>query len=87
MKVVVDKDKCIGAAPCIAVAPDVYELDDEGKAFVKEDAKESTDGDGKIKIKTAVADDETIKTSAESCPVQAIILYDDDGNQIFPAAA
>lgn len=85
MKVIIDRDKCIGAAPCIAVAPNVFELDDEGKAFVKDEAKNATDDDGKIRIKTDSADDETIKTAAESCPVQAIIVYDDDGNQIFPA--
>ena len=87
MKVVVDREKCIGAAPCIAVAPDVYELDDEGIAIIKKEAVDSTDSEGRIRIKKPVADDETLKLSAESCPVQAIILYDDDDKQIFPATA
>ena len=85
MKVWVDRDKCIGAAPCIAVAPNVFELDGEGKAVVKEDAKNGGEGD-KFMIKAEAADEATLKMSAESCPVLAIYLYDDDGKQIFPPA-
>ena len=68
-KIVVDRDLCIGAASCIAVAPGVFELDGENKAVVYNDKG---------------ADDETILLAAKSCPTQAIIVYDEEGNQIFP---
>ena len=68
-KIVVDRNLCIGAASCIAVAPGVFELDKENKA-VAYDAKG--------------ADDETILLAAKSCPTQAIILFDEEGKQIFP---
>jgi len=68
-KIVVDRELCIGAAPCVTVAPGVFQLDDENKAVVA-DAKG--------------ADDDTILLAAESCPVQAIFLYDEDGEQIYP---
>jgi len=68
-KIQVDRDLCIGAAPCVTVAPGVFQLDNENKAVV-------LDAHG--------ADDDTILLAAESCPVQAIILYDEDGNKIFP---
>ena len=68
-KVEVDRDLCIGAAPCVTVAPEVFELDDENKAII---------------IDEKGADDETILLAAQSCPTQAIILYDEDGNQIYP---
>jgi len=68
-KIVVDRNLCIGAASCIAVAPGVFELDEENKA-VMYDAKG--------------ADDETILLAAKSCPTQAIIVYDEDGKQIYP---
>ena len=68
-KVVVDRDICIGAAPCVTVAPGVFQLDDENKAYVV-DAK--------------AADDETLLLAAQSCPVQAISLFDETGKQIFP---
>ena len=53
----------------MAVAPDVFELDAEHKAIVKNPAG---------------ADDETILLAAQSCPTRAIILYDEQGNQIYP---
>lgn len=85
MKVWVDRDKCIGAAPCVAVAPNVFELDGEGKAVVLDSAKNGGEGD-RFLIKAEAADEATLKMGAESCPVQAIYLYDDDDNQIFPPA-
>lgn len=68
-KIVVDRSLCIGAASCIAVAPGVFQLDGENKAVVYNDKG---------------ADDETILLAAQSCPTQAILLFDEEGNQIFP---
>jgi len=68
-KIIVDRDLCIGAASCVAIAPGVFALDDENKAYV-------VDENG--------ADQETILLAAQSCPTQAIILLDKDGNQIYP---
>jgi ferredoxin len=70
MQVVVVRDLCIGAAPCVAIAGSVFQLDEEGKAIV-------LDPHG--------ADDATIKLAAEACPVRAIILSDEaTGQQIYP---
>ncbi len=68
-KVVVDRDLCIGAAPCVVVAPGVFQLDEENKAYV-------VDQNG--------ADGDTILLAAQSCPVQAIFVYDEDGKQVYP---
>ncbi len=56
-KPVVDQDVCSGAAVCVALAPEVFELNDEGKAEV-------VDPEG--------ADEETIQQAIDSCPVDAI---------------
>lgn len=70
MKIVVDRDLCIGAAPCVAIAPKVFELDEEGKAIILDPKGE---------------DDETIMLGAEACPTRAIFLFEEDsGQQIFP---
>ena len=69
-KVVVNRDLCIGAAPCTTVAPDAFELDDEGKAVVKP-GWENVEG-------------KTVLEAAQSCPVNAIFVYDDQGAQIYP---
>lgn len=69
MKIKILRDKCISAATCVAIAPDVFELDDEGKAILK-------DASG--------ADEQTILDAAKSCPTQAIEIFDDNDKQLFP---
>ncbi|HBH45903.1 MAG: hypothetical protein A2445_00235 [Candidatus Jacksonbacteria bacterium RIFOXYC2_FULL_44_29] len=69
-KVVVLRDVCIGAAPCTVVAPDAFELDSEGKAVVKDSWKNTA---GK-----------TVLEAAQSCPVNAIEVYDEAGTKIYP---
>lgn len=69
MKVRVDRALCSGMADCTMLAPTVFELDEEGKAVV---------------LDPASVDDETLLEAAQSCPVGAIILEDDEGNQVFP---
>ena len=69
-KVVVNRDLCIGAAPCTTVAPDAFELDDEGKAVVKPGWKN--------------VEGKTLLEAAQSCPVNAIFVYDEQGAQIYP---
>ena len=72
MKIEVDRELCISVASCIAVAPNTFELDDQGIAIIK-----NPTGD----------DEKTILQAAQSCPVNAIRLFDDAGNQIHPPKA
>lgn len=37
MRVEVDRDRCEGNAVCLAIAPDIFDLDDEDYAVVKKD--------------------------------------------------
>ena len=69
MKVIVDRNLCIGAASCVAIAPKTFQLDDENKAIV-------LDVEGH--------DKETVLAAAQSCPTLAITVVDDDGKQIYP---
>lgn len=68
-RIVVDRDACIGAAPCVTIAPGVFQLDDENKAYI---------------VDQKAADSETILLAAQSCPVQAIAVFDDSGRQVYP---
>lgn len=69
-KIVVDRDLCIGAASCVALAMKTFALDAENKAIVLE-------GEGDPP--------ETVKLAAESCPTKAIILTDEEtGEQVYP---
>jgi len=40
VKIVVDRGLCIGAAPCVMTAPDVFDLDEENKAVMKIKSRE-----------------------------------------------
>ena len=59
MKLVVDKDICIGCGACAAICPDVFEIDDEGLAT-------STVSE----VSEEVMDDAI--DAKEGCPVDAI---------------
>ena len=69
LKVKVDRMLCIGTADCVKIAPNTFELDDEAKSTVK---KKNGDSDDKI------------IEAAKVCPVLAIIVEDEEGNQIYP---
>ncbi len=68
--IIVDRDLCIGAASCVAVAPKTFALDNDAKAIILDTAIEDTF--------------ENILDGAKSCPVAAIFIKDENGKQIFP---
>lgn len=69
MRARVDHDICIGSALCVATAPETFELGNDGLARA---------------VNPSAASDELLREAAEGCPVQAIVLEDDEGNQIYP---
>ncbi|MCR4329700.1 MAG: ferredoxin [Candidatus Roizmanbacteria bacterium] len=70
-KVWVDRDLCIGAASCIAVAPKAFSLDDDAKAVILD----TIDQEQK----------ETVLDAARACPVAAIFIEETKtGKRIFP---
>jgi ferredoxin len=64
------RDVCIGAASCVAIAGETFQMDEENKVYMLE-----TDWD----------QEDIIMAAAQSCPVFAIIIKDaETGEQIFP---
>ncbi|MEK7497088.1 MAG: ferredoxin [Patescibacteria group bacterium] len=82
MRVKVDRDLCISAASCVALLPEVFDLDDEGKAVLKKIAGGTTSD--LTDFKDLPAEAKLIIEAAKSCPTNAIIIEDDDGKQIYP---
>jgi ferredoxin len=54
---------------CVAFAPSVFALDTESKAVVSD---------------VSSVDEFTLLEAAKSCPEQAIIIEDDQGQQLYP---
>lgn len=65
------RDKCIGAASCVAVAPYTFKLDDKNIAVV-------------IKSTGNKDEDDAILLAAQSCPTAAIEVYDENGKKLWP---
>lgn len=81
MRIRVDRELCIGAASCVALLPEVFELDEDGKALIiSKDGKTSEWTD----YEKIPMDANLILEAARSCPTNAIIIEDDDGKQIYP---
>lgn len=70
LTVKVDRNLCISAGTCIAVAPQAFSLDDQGIAVILDSAETETD--------------ETLLDAAKACPVAAVIITDEEGKQIYP---
>lgn len=69
-KVQVINDKCISAGSCVAIAPKVFQLNEQNIAYIV-----SQDGE----------DDNTKLLAAQSCPTAAIIVTDTTtGEQVWP---
>lgn len=67
--VYVDKDLCIGAGVCTAIAAQSFELDNEGKAIILQGIDQEN--------KDAILD------AAKACPVAAIIIKQGE-TRVFP---
>lgn len=66
----IDRNLCIGAATCVALAPKAWALDDEAKAIILDTSDQESD--------------EALIEAARGCPVMAIFITDETGKQIFP---
>ena len=65
----VDRTLCFGFGDCVDTAPGVFALDEEEKAVVIDPDADEVD---------------FILEAAQNCPVDAIIVTDEHGVQIYP---
>ena len=70
LRVRIDRSLCVGFGDCVTEAPEAFTLDEEGVAvFVFPERVER----------------ERLLRACELCPVDAITVWDAEGNQIVPA--
>ena len=69
-KIKIIKDKCISAASCVGIAPKVYQLDKDNIAYVVDEGGDTA---------------ENVLLGAQSCPTNAIEIYDNEtGEKVWP---
>jgi ferredoxin len=69
LRIVIDRDQCVGFGDCVKQAPDGFKLDESTVAvFVTPEAVER----------------ERLLRACGACPVDAITVYDTTGSQIVP---
>jgi len=68
MKIILEKEKCIGCGSCVALCPKFFELKEDGKAHLKGSQADKKSESDELEIKEA----DCSKEAVEVCPVQCI---------------
>ncbi len=69
LRVVIDRDQCVGFGDCVKEAPEGFKLDDKSVAvFLSPESVER----------------ERLLRACDACPVDAITVWDSDGRQLVP---
>jgi ferredoxin len=66
----IDRHLCVGFGDCVEVAPDAFELDEDGIAVLRTTADQ--------------VERERLIEACRSCPVDALIALDESGAQLAP---
>jgi len=70
LRVVIDRDQCVGFGDCVKEAPEGFKLDEDAiAAFVEPEAVER----------------ERLLRACDACPVDAITVWDETARQIVPS--
>ncbi|KKR86551.1 MAG: 4Fe-4S ferredoxin [Candidatus Uhrbacteria bacterium GW2011_GWF2_41_16] len=83
-RIKVDPDLCIGAASCVTISPETFQLNEENKAYVLDHGTEPTERTYERVVEMDDSEKEQLIMAAQSCPTLAIFIYDESGTQIFP---
>jgi ferredoxin len=71
LRIVIDRDQCVGFGDCVKEAPEGFRLDEELVAvFERPESVER----------------ERLLRACDACPVDAITVYDGSGRQVVPGS-
>ena len=71
LKIRIDRGLCVGFGDCVEGAPAAFRLDDEGLAVFTQPEQ---------------VERECLLAACEACPVDALTVWDETGEQVVPAA-
>jgi ferredoxin len=69
LRVVIDREQCVGFGDCVKEAPEGFKLDEDTIA---------------VFIHPEVVERERLLRACDACPVDAITVWDEAGSQIVP---
>ncbi|HEU5261821.1 MAG TPA: ferredoxin [Gemmatimonadales bacterium] len=69
LRVVIDRDQCVGFGDCAKEAPEAFKLDDDTVA---------------VFVNPETVERQRLLRACDACPVDAITVYDESGVQIVP---
>ena len=72
LRIVIDRDQCVGFGDCAKEAPEGFKLDADAIA---------------VFVEPEVVERERLLRACDACPVDAITVYDTEGKQIVPGTA
>jgi ferredoxin len=72
LRVVIDRDLCVGFGDCVTEAPEGFKLDDETIVVFTE---------------PELVERERLLRACDICPVDAITVWDESGRQIVPESS
>ena len=65
----IDRSLCVGFGDCVELAPEAFDLDDETVA---------------VFVEPSSIPREKLLKACDTCPVDALLVFDADGRQIVP---
>ena len=71
LRIVIDRDQCVGFGDCVEQAPEGFKLDEDTIATFREPER--------------VAREQLLR-ACDACPVDAITVWDSEGRQLVPRA-
>jgi ferredoxin len=71
LRIVIDRDQCVGFGDCVKEAPEGFKLDEETVA---------------VFVAPETVERERLLRACDACPVDAITVYDASGAQIVPGS-
>ena len=71
LRIVIDRDQCVGFGDCAKEAPEGFKLDADTIA---------------VFVEPEVVERERLLRACDACPVDAITVWNETGTQIVPAA-
>jgi ferredoxin len=69
LRIVIDRDQCVGFGDCVREAPEGFKLDEDTVA---------------VFVAPETVERERLLRACDACPVDAITVYDATGSQIVP---